>query len=82
MPRVIQYQPDQARRVLIAANPSAGSGANRSAIERLREELVTAGLEAEITSDLDLVARQGADPVGAGLRAVVAAGGDRQLNRR
>ncbi len=76
MPRLIRYPPDAARHVLILTNPTAGSGANRSVVKELIDRLATNGIEAEITSDLERVADLGARPAQAGLRAVVAAGGD------
>ena len=72
----IRYQPDTARRVLVVANPSAGSGANRSAINELLDRLRASGIQPELTSDLNYAARLGGDPGSTGMRAVVAAGGD------
>lgn len=76
MPRMIRYQPTDARRVLIIANPSAGSGANRTRIQALRTGLETAGCKVEITSNVEQLAATAGSQSPADLRAVVAAGGD------
>jgi diacylglycerol kinase (ATP) len=68
---------DDARTVLIAANPVAGSGKRWQAVERLSAELERRNLQSRIIESLDEVASETARLFGAGeLRAVVAAGGD------
>lgn len=76
MSRELLYQPETARHVLVVVNPAAGMKTNRGAIGDLRERLAAAGIETEITGDLDHLRRRIADPSRSRLRAVVAAGGD------
>lgn len=66
-----------ARDVLIAANPVAGSGKRWRAIERLSVELQQRNFHPRIIESLDELAQETAKLLGEGkLRAVVAAGGD------
>ncbi len=76
MARPIEYLPDGARRVLVAANPNSGSGAHRSAVQELIDVLQQAGWVPEMVADLTRLATLPAQPVEAGYRALVAAGGD------
>ena len=76
MPRTIRYQSGAADRVLIVTNPSAGSGTNQHRVRELADRLTSDGMRVETTSELELVHRKAAAPAQAGLRAVVAAGGD------
>ncbi len=76
MPRLIEYLRAEANRVLIVANPAAGSGANRQRVQELSDRLQLDGWHVETTSDLDLVTHRAAAGTDSRLRAVVAAGGD------
>jgi len=66
-----------AHRVVIAANPYAGSRSRVAEIGAIADSLEDHELEVEILTDLDLIARRAeAYYEGGGLRALVAAGGD------
>jgi diacylglycerol kinase (ATP) len=69
--------PEDARDVLIAANPVAGSGKRWKAVEQLTAELQRRDFHARIIQSLDELERETAILLGEGkLRVVVAAGGD------
>jgi diacylglycerol kinase (ATP) len=69
--------PEDARDVLIAANPVAGSGKRWRAVELLCAELQRRDFHARIIDSLDELERETANLLGEGkLRVVVAAGGD------
>jgi diacylglycerol kinase (ATP) len=69
--------PEDARTVLIAANPVAGSGKRWRTIERLSAELGRRDLHSRIIESLDELAHETANLLGVGkLRVVVASGGD------
>ncbi len=76
MSRPIEYLPATAHHVLIVVNPTAGSGANRDAVQELSARLRSDGWQVETTSDLDRLAERAAPGVDPTLRAVVVAGGD------
>ncbi len=68
---------DDARRVLIAANPRAGYQNRREIVERFSQELLTRGFEPVIHNEIDQLAQDAERLLASGqLRAVVAAGGD------
>jgi diacylglycerol kinase family enzyme len=65
------------RRIVVAFNPTAGSGGRQSQVARLVEHLAKAGLEATICPDADLLAEVVGRLESQGeLRGVIAAGGD------
>ena len=76
MTRTIHYLPDHAKRVLMVTNPGAGSRPSRPLVDQLAERLTHCGMQVETLTDLKLLANATDDPVGDGIRAVVAAGGD------
>lgn len=68
---------DDARRVLIAANPRAGYQNRREIVERFSHELLARGFEPTIHGEIDELAKEAELLLADGqLRAVVAAGGD------
>lgn len=68
---------EDARRVLIAANPCAGYQNRREIVERFCQELLTRGFEPVIYSEIEELAKEAERLMANGqLRAVVAAGGD------
>ncbi|HEY2412796.1 MAG TPA: diacylglycerol kinase family protein [Pirellulaceae bacterium] len=73
----LERLPDAARRVLIGANPRAGTQNRRALVEALSDELVKSRFEPTIHGDVEELAAEAEKLLAGGkLRAVVAAGGD------
>lgn len=82
MTHQLHYLPEQARRVILAVNPHAGSRSRHDLIEHLIRELELHGLEPSIITDSYELREVTSQPQIAGeLRAVVAAGGDGTVAR-
>ncbi|MDX1945625.1 MAG: diacylglycerol kinase family lipid kinase [Pirellulaceae bacterium] len=80
MPELLQISPD-ARQVLIAANPHAGTGGRQGVVAELRRQLEDQACEVSLVTNPGALADLAAEKLAAGtLRAVVAAGGDGTFN--
>jgi diacylglycerol kinase (ATP) len=77
MSHAIRKLPEESRRVIISANPHAGARQRNDLIDRLVNELIAYGCDAQVTTDADELTELAEAWTASGdLRAVVAAGGD------
>ncbi len=76
MPPTIRFLPSDADRVLVVTNPNAGARSGHSLIERLVSGLESDGFVVQVVTQLADLAAIPASPQQAGVRAVIAAGGD------
>src|SRR5262245_18242138 len=76
-PRSTYRPPADARRILVSANPRAGSRSRHNVVGAIVDTLGRAGFFVRKTSDLDELKGLASEGVASGeLRAVIAVGGD------